>query len=46
MGQPGREPIDTPAPTMPAHMLLTPAGATDAEAVEKELTKLLFSTKK
>lgn len=31
---------------MPAHMLLAPAGASDAEAVETELTKMLFTAKK
>lgn len=36
----------SPAPTMPAYMLLVPAGASDAEAVEIELTKLLFNRKK
>ncbi len=36
----------SPAPPQPAYMLLTPAGATDAEAVETELTKLLFMPKK
>ncbi|HKW21639.1 MAG TPA: M48 family metalloprotease [Ktedonobacterales bacterium] len=36
----------SPATTRPAYMLLTPAGATDAEAVEIELTKMLFNPKK
>jgi hypothetical protein len=36
----------SPAPTMPAYMLLTPAGLSDAEAVEMELTKMLFNPKK
>jgi hypothetical protein len=35
----------SPAPTMPAYMLLAPAGATDADAVEIELTKMLFNPK-
>jgi len=36
----------SPAPTMPAYMLLTPTGASDAESVETELTKMLFTTRK
>ncbi|HEY1389505.1 MAG TPA: M48 family metalloprotease [Ktedonobacterales bacterium] len=36
----------SPAPTMPAYLLLTPAGASNAEAVEIELTKMLFTAKK
>ncbi len=36
----------SPAPTMPAYMVLVPAGATDAEAVEIELTKMLFNPTK
>jgi hypothetical protein len=31
---------------MPAYMLLAPTGAADAEAVEIELTKMLFNQKK
>ena len=36
----------SPAPTAPAATLLAPAGASDADAVETELTKLLFTPKK
>ncbi|HEU4783551.1 MAG TPA: M48 family metalloprotease [Ktedonobacterales bacterium] len=36
----------SPAPTAPAYMLLTLTGAADAEAVEMELTKMLFTPKK
>ena len=36
----------SPAPTMPAYLLLAPAGASDADAVENELTTLLFNPKK
>ena len=36
----------SPAPTMPTYMLLMPAGASDTEAVEIELTKMLFTAKK
>jgi Zn-dependent protease with chaperone function len=36
----------SPAPTQPAYMLLAPAGAPNADAVEIELTKLLFAPKK
>jgi hypothetical protein len=36
----------SPAPTQPAHMLLTPAATSDANAVEIELTTLLFNPKK
>jgi hypothetical protein len=36
----------SPAPTMPAYMLLAPAEASNADAVEIELTKLLFNQKK
>lgn len=36
----------SPAPTMPAYMLLAPVGASDADAVERELTALLFTPKK
>ena len=33
----------SPTPTAPAYTLLTPAGATDADAIETELTALLFT---
>jgi hypothetical protein len=33
----------SPAPTAPAHTLLAPAGASDADAIETELTRLLFT---
>ena len=36
----------SPTPTAPAATLLAPAGASDADAVETELTKLLFTPKK
>lgn len=36
----------SPPPTMPAYLLLTPAGASDAAAVENEVTTLLFNPKK
>ncbi|HEX6820094.1 MAG TPA: hypothetical protein VF120_17085, partial [Ktedonobacterales bacterium] len=36
----------SPVSAMPAYMLLTPVGATSSEAVEIELTKMLFNPKK
>jgi hypothetical protein len=36
----------SPPPTMPAYLLLTPAGASDAAAVENEVTTMLFNPKK
>ncbi len=36
----------SPAPTMPAYLLLASAGAPDADTVENELTTLLFNPKK
>lgn len=36
----------SPAPTMPAYLLLAPADSPTADSVEKELTSLLFTPKK
>ena len=36
----------SPAPTMPAYLLLAPAGSPNADLTEKELTTLLFNPKK
>lgn len=36
----------SPAPVMPAYMLFATAGASDADAIERELTVLLFNPKK
>ena len=38
--------LPSPAPTMPAYLLLASAGAPDADTVENELTTLLFNPKK